>query len=383
MLYCTRGDKCAFYHNDSDQRKISNNGCIVNSEDNRSTISSSMGSVYLSAPTENQSFISFSPYDECEPEADHINRKHARSHYTHNNQLLSNNIAVGAPMPGYDNTMYNNTMMQNPSYLMTPNFEGRSSISPTKNLSQNDHDEKRSCGNSDNSPNGQVFNNQLFEGNAIPQRIKSNSENAAYFMNRPGGRAAMISRPAMLQQNMYQNNMGFKNTISPQIDGRAINSTTRSSEAKEADHLKYCFDNFDRDGNRTKSLKTALPELGMKLKTGDNSEKHPKSQTDYSESNTDKHEKKFDLTLQRRITEEKPSDDLSQNTSDCEFEITQNFVAKPSKPKLTKSSAGFVPKHIRDQQKSKAIPVEEDKEEEAVADAAYNLVVEASLAHLE
>lgn len=161
------------------------------------------------------------------------------------------------------------------------------------------------------------------------------------------------SRRTQIPSKMPQN-------TSPGFESHAVESTTPSSEIlgkkraskPESDHLKYLFEGNLGYERRADSLKSPVPPGLTKYKMEEAESNHAKSQTDYAENYNEKLESKFILTTQRKITEDKEREDLSQNTSDNEEDAKFQPVA-PKRSKMCKFSTGFVPKHLREAQKPK------------------------------
>jgi hypothetical protein len=377
MLYCIRGERCAFYHDEHDQRKIASNGWKLNWDfDDSRSLFSSASSNWPSLPHEKNKYVPFSGYDETESDASGFQRKHARSHYNVHPPALSKPIAVGISQPkalaGLDqsNIRYQKGMGQNPAYLMTPNQDSCFSISQPKNLSHNDLDEKRSWGNSDSSHSGPIYNNQLFDGSSIPQRHKSNSENAAYFMNKPRGIHNLTTWVTM-DSNMFGMQGKSINTPSPRFDAQAVESTTPSSDVKdkkcpsiiESDYFRYCMENYNRNERRAGTVRnTNMHGVNARFQMDGLEHNQPRYRTahsDFYQQNTDK--SSFSLTLQRKITEDWDQEDLSAHNSDYESETEEVPIEKPVRSKMWTRSIGFVPKHLREKETNR--PSDELKEQ--------------------
>lgn len=363
VLYCIRGDRCAFYHDEHDQRKIASNGWKLNGDfdDSRSVISS-ISSNWPSLPHDTKKYVPFSGYDEAESDASGFQRKHARSHYNVYPPALSKPITVGISKPralaGVDQSKfrYQKGMGQNPAYLMTNSNDPFANISPTKNLSHNDVDDRSSWGHSDSSFSGPIYNNQLFDGWSIPQRHKSNSENAAYFMNKPMGIHNLASWVTMDSQMIGMQGK-CKNTPSPRFDLQGVESTTLSSEVKdkkcpstiESDYFRYCMENYNRNERRAGTVRnTNMHGVSARFQMDGLEDNFPRYKTTNSDFNHQNAEKNFTLTLQRKITEDWDQENLSGHHSDYEFEADEVPVDKTPKSKMWTKSIGFVPKHLRE-----------------------------------
>lgn len=97
MFYCIRGDRCAFYHDENDRRKIAANGCKLNGtqEDNRS-VKSTLSSQGLMTSIDQNRFVPFSPHEEISSDVNIYQRKHARSEFIpHQATSLSHPVPVG------------------------------------------------------------------------------------------------------------------------------------------------------------------------------------------------------------------------------------------------------------------------------------------------
>lgn len=98
IIVCQRGDRCAFYHNEEDQRKIATNGCKINknSIDRTSPVGSDDGRSQIHSDAGAGGFAPFSPHEEIDPSVGVYQRKHARSDYlAHPLPTLSQPIAIG------------------------------------------------------------------------------------------------------------------------------------------------------------------------------------------------------------------------------------------------------------------------------------------------
>lgn len=364
MLYCIRGDRCAFYHDENDRRKVASNGCKLNNQDDAKSNKSTVSSQSYHSRQENQKFVPFSPYEEISPEVDVYQRRHARSDImAHPLPSLSQPIAVGVshPMqkiqPRHDGFNYphssripNNQYMMN--YRMTTNYN----ISPVKQRSNYGSESASNLAESSENMGGPIYNNQLFEGNTIPSRQTSYSENSAYMFNRQMGRASMMNQFNV--QNSRRSNLAHKlhHDNSHGRDSHAVESTTPSSElikpsrasGPESDHLKYLFEGGLGYERRADSLKSPVPPGLTKYKMEENDSRDAKSQNDYSEQYHEKLDSKFMFTMHRKITEDREREDLSQNTSDNEdHENNKKPQSSAKKSKMCRSSTGFIPKHLR------------------------------------
>jgi hypothetical protein len=370
MLYCIRGDRCAFYHDENDRRKIASNGCKLNmTMDETKSSKSNLSTQSLSASKEPQRFVPFSPYEELALDLDVYQRKHARSDYAmHPLPALSQSMRVGLPPHGLiaENSQgsygfHHNSMMKNRPYPITSRFHAQYNVSPPKKLTHNEMEEKCFADCSDNSKEP-IYNNQLFEGNTIPCRQTSYSESSIYMMNRQYGRGPTYPNSGNVQDNRGLNpNTKFGN-ISPRFESHAIESTTLSSEAMgkkcpsipETDHIRYLLESEFRNQRRADSLKSPVPPgLSSKFRMEESESDHPRSHKNYAENHHDKLENKFNLRLQRKITEDKEREDLSQYTSDNECEAKQATPVRVRRTKMCVQSTGFVPKHLREAQKPK------------------------------
>ena len=124
MLYCIRGDRCAFYHDQNDQRKITNNGCkIPIGEDNKAQNASGN-----EKPGHTNEFVPFSPNEDISHDANVYQRRHARSDYMmHPPSSLCKPVAIGMPKHSknmnsgeFQNYAYYHGNLQNSQMLVTP-----------------------------------------------------------------------------------------------------------------------------------------------------------------------------------------------------------------------------------------------------------------------
>jgi hypothetical protein len=368
LLVCTRGDRCAFYHDENDRRKIASNGCKVNSNlDDAKSCKSGLSSQGYSAKTQEKTrYAPFSPFEEDVSEVDVYQRKHARSDYMmHPLPSLSQPVAVGVSHHGnhfgvdsqpvnnrQDNVVHNHPYMMNQERVMTYN------VPPSKRRTMQNSGEESE--HSSSNLNGQIFNNQLFEGNVIPSRQYSNSENSAYMFNRQYPRGGFGHTPQVIN-NGHQNYNKQYNNASQNFDSFGVDSTTLSSEVIvkgnsgkiENDALGYLLNDNIGYGRRADSLKSPIPPglSAAKYKMGEFEKTSPKSQSDFAEALHEKLDSKFNLSMNRKITEDKDNEDLSQNTSDNEVERPRQESSLKSK--MCKNSMGFLPKHLREAKKPK------------------------------
>ena len=329
ILYWIRGDRCAFYHDESDRRKIAANGWKVNwvQDDNRSALSGLSSQGVLSS-IEGSRFIPFSPHEDIGSDVGVYQRKHARSEFLpHQMPSLSQPVPIGISNSNINNlphhhtsyAMHHNAMTSNP-YMIPPQYNMNQKISSPKKVYNVGFDFKEQSEFINNKPEV-IYNNQLFEGNVIPSRQTSYSEHSAYMLKSqyPGFSRMMenkiISKPYKIQQ-----------TQSPGFESHGVDSTNPSSEINnkkraskpESDHLKYLFEGGLGYERRADSLKySAAPGLSSKYKMEEESD-HVKSQNDYSEQYHEKLESRFIMTTQRKITEDKEKEDSSQNSSEDE-----------------------------------------------------------------
>jgi len=255
LVVCTRGDRCAFYHDENDRRKIASNGCKLNGkyEDNKFCKSGAKPK-YLAQNKEQQKFAPFSPFEEVSTDTDLYQRKHARSdNMMHSLPSLSHPVAVGVHNPnqyGENSSNYSfnqDSHIQSQQFLGTQMNEMKYGISPAKQEMINDSpDFKQVPVDTFNAP---IYNNQLFDGNSIPSRQHSYSENSAYTFSRQYNRGYPIQQQLPLGMNGRQNYQTKFNNPSPGYESHAVDSTTPSTEILytkyngkiEADPFKYLF----------------------------------------------------------------------------------------------------------------------------------------------
>lgn len=254
--------------------------------------------------------------------------------------------------------MHHNTMTNTPYMLPPPQYWMQHQISSPKKLfsqwfdstQQNEYEEREQ---------DLVYNNQLFEGNAIPSRQTSYSEHSAYMI-----KGQYSGYPRVTENKVISKPVKLQQASSPQFlafDSHGVESTNPSTETKnkkraskpESDHLKYLFESGLGHERRADSLKyTAAPGLSWKYKMEEESE-HVKSQNEYSDHYHEKLESKFIATTQRKITEDNEKEDSSQNSSDNE--VKSNVFLKLKETRMWRKSAGFIPLHLR-QQISQKLP---------------------------
>uniref|UniRef100_A0A7S3NAI9 Uncharacterized protein n=1 Tax=Euplotes harpa TaxID=151035 RepID=A0A7S3NAI9_9SPIT len=367
VLYCIRGDRCAFYHDENDRRKIAANGCKLNTNQEDSKMAKTgLKSHGITSSKDTKRFVPFSPHEDISADVGVYQRKHARSEFL-SNQLpsLSQPVAIGLSNPVRPEmrtnqasyAMHHNVMMNNHPFMMPPPaYSLQTKISFPKRVSQKVK-ELSEIIEPIETANEMVYNNQLFEGASIPSRQTSYSEHSAYMFNKQyGGRPVYQVHPGPLGRVNNQP-IKFTHNNSPQIDSLGVDSTTPSSEIvnkkraskPESDHLKYLFDGgvgYERRADSLKSL--APPGLNLRSKIDEESEQ-AKSQNDFSEQYKEKLQSKFITRSQRKITEDKDQEDRSQNSS--ENESPPKSPSKLKLSKMCKSSTGFIPKHLRESQK--------------------------------
>ena len=156
--------------------------------------------------------------------------------------------------------------------------------------------------------------------------------------------------------------------MSPGYDSYGIDSTTLSSdvlhkERLESDHLNYLFDpNFGYE-RRADSLKSPIPP-GLNAKYRMEEKGHPRSQFDHNEFFMEgKPEDGVYFTTQRKITEDKLNEDISQNSSDDEKDTKKGAKLSSKsfgkKSMMSMKSEGFIPKRLR--QPEVPPPIDVDK----------------------
>ena len=361
IVVCTRGDRCAFYHDDNDKRQIASNGCKINTNfDDNKSCKSGVSTQYTVPKRDSKRFAPFSPFEDVSQEGDVYQRKHARSDM-HMKPLpsLSQPVAVGVSNhQNYGENLSNysfnqDSQMPSQHFMQPQRNEMGYSISPPK------RDIKR-----DSPPlnlqqdnfKGPIYNNNLFEGNSIPSRQHSYSENSAYVFNRQYNRSHTMQNPNQVNLGGRQNYQSQFTNPSPGYESYALDSTTPSSEMlgnqipahPEADPFKYLFNDGVGYERRADSLKYAPPPVlsGIKYRMEDRSEKSPsKSHNEFAEKLNEKLESKFIFTTQRKITED--HEELSQYSSE------KGDSSQKKRSKMCKNSVGFVPKHLREAKKAK------------------------------
>ena len=155
-----------------------------------------MSSQYSVPKRESKRFAPFSPFEEVSPEADVYQRRHARSDMLMRPlPSLSQPVAVGISNHqnyGDNSSNYSfnqESQIQNQQYMPTQRNEVQFSASPSKRENMRNSPE---LNNQSDAFNGPVYNNALFDGNAIPSRQHSYSENSAYMFNRQYNRSHMM-----------------------------------------------------------------------------------------------------------------------------------------------------------------------------------------------
>lgn len=334
VLYCIRGDRCAFYHDENDRRKIASNGCKLNADqDDNKSVKSSISSQGLSPEKEQTRFTPFAPHEDISSDLNVYQRKHARSDYmAHPMPSLSQPVAVGLSQPqrpdprlqrqSYVYPQGHMMPVQQPYRMPSPPYNIHPyNLSPPKQRSYNEFDDQEQLQAVD-SNKGVVYNNQLFEGGTIPSRQTSYSESSAHMLNRQYARNKPVLNYTPIQdRNMQGQTVKFNPNSPTRFESHGVSSTTPSSEIpskkrgskNESDTLKYLFDGGLGYERRADSLKSPVPPgLSSKYKMEEESS-HPKSQTDFSENYHEKLESKFVLMTQRKITEDKEKEDSSQS----------------------------------------------------------------------
>lgn len=309
----------------------------------------------------------FSAYDDIS--SDSYQRKHARSACV---PTLSQPVAVGVSNPAnqydgegsnYSNNQEQNTYNQNYMNDGSANF----SISPGKfsgfdGLAKFDKEAKDTL-------KVPVYNNQLFEGGMIPSRQHSYSENSAFQMNRNyGGGDMMVAHPIQIP---HSGRGGFNSKMAHgQLqESQAIDSTTLSSEIFErkgpgiieSDALNFLFVENIGYERRADSLKSPIPPglTGSKYRMEEYDNKsQANSASDFADQVRERLEYRFNLPLQRKITEDKEHEENSQYSSDNETDVQslKNNASSSSskkKSKMCKSSVKFLPKHLREEKQKK------------------------------
>ncbi len=233
---------------------------------------------------------------------------------------------------------------------------------PQKDNMRNSPDMVQGASDTFNAP---IYNNQLFEGNSIPSRQHSYSENAAYPFNRQYNRGHVMPMHSPMDLSGRQNYSSKFNNPSPRYDHHAMESTTPSSEMLgtqipsklEADPFKYLSNEGNPYERRADSLKYAAPPglSGIKFRVDEGSEKSAsRSQNNFGEKINERFQSNQMFKVHRKITEDHELENNSQTSSQCESE------SKPKRSKMCKNSMGFIPKHLRETPKAPKAPLSED-----------------------
>lgn len=248
---------------------------------------------------------------------------------------------------------------QTHNYMMNQERAMTYNVAPSNRRNmQNLVEENKHSSDNLNTP---VFNNQLFEGNSIPSRQYSYSENSAYMFNRQYHRSGFGQTPKV-NNSGRQNFYGNFNNASPNFDSHGVDSTTLSSEVIaqrqsgkiESDALGYLFNDNIGYERRADSLKSPIPPglSAGKYRMEEFEKTSAKSHSGFAETLHEKLDSKFILPLHRKITEDKDNEDLSQNTSDDEDSKPRQRSSLKSK--MCKNSITFLPKHLREAQQQSA-----------------------------
>lgn len=364
LVVCIRGDRCAFYHDENDRRKIASNGCKLNvSEEDNKSAKKVTNSKFQKQNLEQKRFVPFSPFEEVSSDVDVYQRKHARTDYMMNPlPSLSQPVAVGVSQrtsqfgENSSNYSYTQDSHMNSHHFVPGNMNQiQYKISPPERERQRDSPEIPQC-TSDNF-NTPIYNNQLFDGNTIPSRQHSYSENAAYPFNRQYSRGHVMPMHSPMDMRGRPNYSVNFNNPSPRYDHHAMESTTPSSEMLgnqipskiEADPFKYLSNEGNPYERRADSLKYAAPPglSGIKYRVDEGSDRSDsRSQNNFAEQLNEKLQSNQMFKIQRKITEDHELENVSQTSSQPESE------SKPKRSKMCKNSVGFIPKHLRNTPKA-------------------------------
>mmetsp|Transcript_23169 Transcript_23169/g.23051 ORF Transcript_23169/g.23051 Transcript_23169/m.23051 type:complete len:423 (-) Transcript_23169:6-1274(-) len=360
VVVCIRGDRCAFYHDENDRRKIASNGCKlnVNEEDIKSS-SKGTNTKFQNQKFEQKRFAPFSPFEEVSSDVDVYQRKHARTDYMMNPlPSLSRPVAVGVSQrtSQFGENSSNYSFNQN-SHMDSHHFDSGNmnqiqyKISPSERESHRDSPEIPQCAS--DSYNTPIYNNHLFDGNTIPSRQHSYSENAAYPFNRQYSRGNFMPMYSPMDVKGRPNYSVNFNNPSPSYERHTMESTTPSSEMLgnqfsgkiEADPFKYLSNEGNPYERRADSLKYSDPPglSGIKYKVHQGSDRSDcRSQNGFAEQLNEKLQSNQIYKTQRKITEDHEFENISQKSSQ------EDNASKPKRSKMCKNSVGFIPKHLRD-----------------------------------
>jgi hypothetical protein len=301
------------------------------------------------------------PYDDMS--SDSYQRKHARSACV---PTLSQPVAVGVPQSSqYEGETANQNYNSNQEVSHTQNYMNDSpnfGISPSK--FNEFGDQTKYVQGANDTLKVPVYNNQLFEGGMIPSRQHSYSENSAFHMNRD----MMVAHPVQIPhtgRGVYNSKMAQTQVH----ESQAVDSTTLSSEVFdkkapgliESDALNFLFVENIGYERRADSLKSPIPP-GLtcnkyRMEEYEN-KSQPNSATDFADQVRERLEHRFNLPLQRKITEDNEHEGGSQYDSDHETDVhsSKNNGSSSSskkKSKMCKSSVKFLPKHLREEKVEK------------------------------
>ena len=246
VLYWIRGDRCAFYHDENDQRKIASNGCKLNlSPEYFQTFKNNTSLKNFNA----SGFVPFAPNEDIGADVNVYQRRHARSDYMlHSSNSLTQPVAIGVSNhSGFwksNHSLSSHSNYGDPNVIVSP--PTGSSLQQAKEI-----ENKEMSDYSDNQHQKTLYANHLFEESTIPTRQKSFSENTIEMMRNPYNRHKNFLEPVSYNTNSQSwGTARYISNASPAFDSHAVDSTTPSSKIYknksqnkvESDHLNHLFD---------------------------------------------------------------------------------------------------------------------------------------------